>query len=447
MNRFNRRCAAVVSMLVLLSVALSVQAATWRVPGDAASIGGGLALAASGDSVIVAAGTYHEHDLEVSAGVTLRSATGLPECVIIDAQGQGRVISVLGSSMETRVEGFTIQGGTGVTKGCGIHVYRFATLAHLIIRDNKGGSFGGGIYAGSADLEDIIFSDNACEYSGGGVYSDDGQGTWRDLILVGNTARQGSGIAIWQGVNGNKISHVTVVGNHAPPGVTGSAVYVFGEETCLMHYPSIRQSIIAFNEGFGLVFEEIEFPTLLWLEGEMDPLLSSSNVFGNSAGNYSGTIPDLTLWHGNISVDPEFCGSEWGDYHLRAGSPCLPTGNYTRTRMGCLGEGDCTTAIPEEEMAETPSVDALLRNYPNPFNPYTTIAFALAAQGPVRLAVYDISGRLVKTLIADDVRSAGRHEAVWNSRDERGRPVASGIYFYRLEVGNWQDEGKMILLK
>jgi hypothetical protein len=83
---------------------------------------------------------------------------------------------------------------------------------------------------------------------------------------------------------------------------------------------------------------------------------------------------------------------------------------------------------------------------PNPFNPVTTIAFALPEAGPARLAVYDVSGRLVAVL-AEGVHEAGEHEAVWNGRDAAGRQLGSGVYFVRLETAGFVSTRKMVMVK
>jgi C1A family cysteine protease len=83
---------------------------------------------------------------------------------------------------------------------------------------------------------------------------------------------------------------------------------------------------------------------------------------------------------------------------------------------------------------------------PNPFNPVTTIAFALPEAGPARLAVYNVSGRLVAVL-AEGVLDAGEHEAVWNGRDATGRQLGSGVYFVRLEVAGSVSTRKMVMVK
>jgi hypothetical protein len=83
---------------------------------------------------------------------------------------------------------------------------------------------------------------------------------------------------------------------------------------------------------------------------------------------------------------------------------------------------------------------------PNPFNPQTTISFSLSAAGRVRLAIYDVAGRLVATL-ADGLFSSGRHALVWNGQDETGRHVVSGVYLYKLEAGSYVETRRMTLLK
>lgn len=98
---------------------------------------------------------------------------------------------------------------------------------------------------------------------------------------------------------------------------------------------------------------------------------------------------------------------------------------------------------------ETPAVpDAffLAQNVPNPFNPHTTIHFGLAGPAHVTLSIYNAAGRLVRVLV-DEHRAAGRHEAVWDGRDGEGRRAASGVYFYRLSAGSFEETKKMILLR
>jgi len=89
---------------------------------------------------------------------------------------------------------------------------------------------------------------------------------------------------------------------------------------------------------------------------------------------------------------------------------------------------------------------ALDQNVPNPFNPTTTIRFTIATDTYATLAVYDIAGRRVKTLVDGNVKADFYH-VVWDGRNESGHRVASGIYFYRLQAGPFVRSHKMIVLR
>jgi hypothetical protein len=93
-----------------------------------------------------------------------------------------------------------------------------------------------------------------------------------------------------------------------------------------------------------------------------------------------------------------------------------------------------------------PTENKLYTNYPNPFNPVTTINYDLPAASQVRLRIYNIAGQLVTTLV-DEWKEAGRHQCIWNSKDADGRTVASGLYFYQLKAGDFVSSRKMVLLK
>ena len=89
---------------------------------------------------------------------------------------------------------------------------------------------------------------------------------------------------------------------------------------------------------------------------------------------------------------------------------------------------------------------SLKQNFPNPFNPSTTIAFKVEKPVHVRLTIYDITGRLINTLIDQD-EAAGLYSAVWNADDSRGAKIASGMYFSRLQAGDRIVTRKMLLTK
>jgi hypothetical protein len=102
----------------------------------------------------------------------------------------------------------------------------------------------------------------------------------------------------------------------------------------------------------------------------------------------------------------------------------------------------------DEDLAGMPKAIELYQNYPNPFNAETKIRFELSTEADrVSVAIYDIAGRRVAGFHWNGL-PPGRHELVWNGVDDEGRPLASGVYFYRLEAGSWPAVTKrMTLLK
>lgn len=89
---------------------------------------------------------------------------------------------------------------------------------------------------------------------------------------------------------------------------------------------------------------------------------------------------------------------------------------------------------------------ALKGNYPNPFNPETTIRYYIKDNAPVTLDILNLKGQLVRRLV-NSVKNAGEHSVVWNGKDIHGRNVASGMYFYKLSSNNIKDTKKMIMMK
>jgi Leucine-rich repeat (LRR) protein len=96
--------------------------------------------------------------------------------------------------------------------------------------------------------------------------------------------------------------------------------------------------------------------------------------------------------------------------------------------------------------AQYPAAFALRQNYPNPFNPSTRIDYSLPEPGPVQLKIFDLHGRLIRTLV-DEFQAMGAKSAVWNSLDDHGRKTPSGIYFYEIKTGDRSALKKMILVQ
>lgn len=138
-----------------------------------------------------------------------------------------------------------------------------------------------------------------------------------------------------------------------------------------------------------------------------------------------------------------------------AGRFCAPGGAYGVAVFGeyvyAVGDsglsifhatGNAPAPTPEPVAAMT----QLRANFPNPFNPSTTIEYQLSTPGRVRLRIYDMSGRMVRTLVDADL-DAGPHRAAWNGFDEHGMQAPAGVYLYRLEAGAHRETRRMTLLK
>jgi flagellar hook assembly protein FlgD len=88
----------------------------------------------------------------------------------------------------------------------------------------------------------------------------------------------------------------------------------------------------------------------------------------------------------------------------------------------------------------------LNNNYPNPFNPLTTIRYDLPEDGFVNVTIYDMMGRTVKIVVTEE-QSAGVKSVQWDATDSFGKPVSAGVYLYQIQVGEYMQTKKMVLLK
>jgi hypothetical protein len=119
--------------------------------------------------------------------------------------------------------------------------------------------------------------------------------------------------------------------------------------------------------------------------------------------------------------------------------------NYDKAEtFSCMGED--LTGVEEEIQPGENLNFSLMQNYPNPFNPETRISYTLPYDAQVELVIYNIKGQKVKTLV-DEFKTAGHRSILWEGTDETGQKVASGIYFYKLEAGDFSQTCKMVLIK
>jgi hypothetical protein len=428
------------SWVLILSVFFSspLLANTWHVPDDAPTIQAGVDAAAAGDTVLVACGTYFEHDIVMKSGICLRSETGNPDCVTIDAGQAGRVMEFNHLDSLVIIQGFHFTGGQAPWNyplgGAIAIISSQVSISYCIFSGNRADA-GGALTCSAPEIGQSVltlshctFDFNEASYGKGGAISADAQTSlvMESCLLTNNEATFGGGAIVCRGVS---ISHCTFAYNSSPS--QGGAI-------CLRSAGAeIDNSIVAFSsEGEGIYCFNEDGP----------PNLTCCDIIGNQGGDWTDCIADQFGVDGNISEDPLFCGSAGGDFHLHVKSPCATENNPGCGQIGALPSNCCgTSSADDSELA--PRASSLTQNHPNPFNPQTTIAFEIPDQQTVTLRVFEMSGRLVRNLIAAEPHTPGRHEVVWNGRDDAGRQVASGTYFYRLEAGSYSETKRMVLVK
>jgi hypothetical protein len=183
---------------------------------------------------------------------------------------------------------------------------------------------------------------------------------------------------------------------------------------------------VAYNSGGG--------NDLSWTPAE-DPDFASCQIYRGTSADF--TIGPENLLH--VTADEQWTDASGG---LKD--------HYKITAMDDAGnESDPTspTTITGAEDFPIPERYALYQNKPNPFNPTTVIRYDVpAGGGHITLEVYDVAGRLVRTLV-DDAQPAGEKRVTWDGRDNRGDSAASGVYFYRLQTATYVKTLKMTLLR
>ena len=188
-----------------------------------------------------------------------------------------------------------------------------------------------------------------------------------------------------------------------------------------------------------------------------EPLVFHANP-DDEDGNYldclGGMIPEYTYGGDLIEfLYRDGDGNGHGKIHLvflddnSYGSSIQNVGNADGGMMKYMALDVNMGWMPAVNDDTVPEVTSMLRqNSPNPFNPETSISYSLPQSGDVRLDVFNIRGQHVKTLFRGEAE-AGSYTVVWRGQDEQQQPVASGVYFYRLQAGDKLETRKMLLLK
>ncbi len=171
-------------------------------------------------------------------------------------------------------------------------------------------------------------------------------------------------------------------------------------------------------------------------------LVDSDNVFDTTAPKGKGPNRSYTTddTHG-CSCEQIIEAQGLGKGHTKFGCSISAMDDWV------TGSAAKIAADLDEDVIETiPDGFALEQNYPNPFNPTTEISFGIPEAAEVKLAIYNLSGQLVRTLVSGQLQ-AGNHKVTWNATDDKGLRVATGIYLYVLKAGSVTIQKKLTLMK
>ncbi len=320
-------------------------------------------------------------------------------------------------------------------------------LTQCDISDNSGIMWGGAIYS---EGETVVEAEG-CTFQGntaatGGVYfgwenDDDTQVSFRKCQFIENSVSPTYQMAasVINPASVVEIDGCTFVRNG--PGQAG-AVRASGNCT-------ISNSIFAFQQNQEAIYSST---------GQLQ--ISYCDFYGNEQGDVGGTVPNffgeldtLNVFGDscdrsfNLFLDPLFADTSGDDYALTAESPCIDAGDpvspydpdNTVADMGALFFDQTTTARDPKRLAVRHW--ELSQNYPNPFNSSTTISYSLPHASEVTLHVFDITGRVVSTLV-EGAQAAGTHSVHFDAGT-----LPSGIYIYRLQAGSNSQGRKLILLR
>ena len=270
-------------------------------------------------------------------------------------------------------------------------------------------------------IQYCIITENPAEHEGGGFWILDSSPSLLFNVIARNRAFSTAGIRVAGSAANPMIHNNTIVGN------VGTAIVVFSASATISHNIIAEHvpSPVAPGTGNGLAcyFANVT--------------VTHNNIWMNAQPDVDCTDP------GGMSEDPLFCitGAE---YELQPDSPCLPENNTCGALIGARSVGCTTTDVGD---GRPPPGGAWIAASPNPFNPQTTITYALHQDAErVQLTVFDLRGHRIARLV-DAQQSGPSHSVVWNGRDDQGQVVGAGVYVARLRIGQDVSSTKLTLVK
>jgi len=295
-----------------------------------------------------------------------------------------------------------------------------------------------GLCSGGTLRMDIInsaFTDNYC-YSSSYPVRSSGINVWYDIYLniinctVGNNVSPNSGGVIV--LKDDSSGSIVNIYNSILYGDIPGEIYVNNAIPTVPCEVNIVHSLV--DGGLDGIYNPNWYNSVNWLQGNLDenPMFDSLGTYPFALSAYSPCINAGTL---DLPA-----GIELPQYDL-AGNPRIYGDNIDMGAYEWQGVG-----VEEPEIPQISPLTTNISNYPNPFNPSTTIKLELAEAGKIELAIYNIKGQKVKTLM-DAYTGKGIFEVNWNGKDEMGKSVSSGQYLIKLKQNGIETTSKIMLLK
>jgi len=387
-------------------------------------------------TIMLAPGVYNaisnseEFPVDLIGHVSLNGAG--EDFTILDADNQSNVLRIENVDNIT-IESLSVMNGTA-DGGGGIYCIR---STGTVFRDLK------------------IFNNNAI--NGGGIYCEQSNLEMINIKIYNNeTINAGGGLFIWDSTP--TIQNTIISGNEAY--THGGGVYCDFSDMYVVNV--ILSCNTATGNGGGICSELASSTMMVNCITWGNLAYAGSQIWGIANVSYSD-VQGGWGGEGNISVDPLFRDTATGDFHLMAvacgdsaDSPCIDIGDPNildrlmncswglgtiLSDMGAYGGGNSANVGVDEQLSKIPNSFALFQNYPNPFNASTSINYDLPKSCDVSIEIYDILGRRATTLVREK-QQAGHHSMVWNADG-----YSSGMYFYRIQAGEYNKTKKMLLLK
>lgn len=330
------------------------------------------------------------------------------EIIVVTLNGQLHAVS---SSTGQNIAGFpvTLQGGS----------QNPITIANI---------------DGDADPEIIITTSTA-----GYIYAINHNGSINFERNLGGQIKTGAVIADVNNNGSKEIIVITAAGivhvmNGSGTDVSGTPIMVGQAVECtpvVARFDGDNYAGIIFGDTNG----KLHSVRVDGTESPNFPITIGGNIKVSAALAYIDTDNDMDIIIPNdsgfyiIDIKRPAQSFEWVCY----------MGTYNRS-------GNIYQVTPNNDNVTPPITNQLKANYPNPFNPSTTIAFSIEHSGSVSIEIFNQKGQKVKTLISSEF-PAGDHSITWNGKDDNGSAVSSGIYYYRMKSGKFSSTRKMVMMK